>query len=63
MRQCLSFEIVDRWGIEIFKSNDTTNCWDGKNKNNNTPAADGVYYYIAKFQETNYVKGFVPLIR
>jgi gliding motility-associated-like protein len=39
-------EIYNRWGLLILEIKDTTFIWNGKI--NEEPAADGVYYYIAK---------------
>jgi len=54
-------QIVDRWGKDIFRSNDLLLGWDG----GNTHA--GVYYYqiiyIGKNGKAGLVKGWVHLIR
>ncbi len=58
-------EILDRWGIELFKSNDPNTSWDGKNKSGQL-VPDGVYYYIIKAScgSNNYDKhGFVQVIK
>ncbi len=38
--------IVDRWGIEVFSTNDISQSWDGKT--NGTQVVDGVYFYMLK---------------
>lgn len=60
--------IYDRWGVEVFYSNDYTIGWDGKI--NGKDASEGVYYYVTKFttrckedQEPITNKGFVHLLR
>jgi gliding motility-associated-like protein len=40
--------IFNRWGEQIFSTNDKTKGWDGKSKNGNEPCMDGVYIYIVK---------------
>jgi len=59
--QCITLEVWDRWGIEIFKSDDNVKCWDGKTRHG-TPAKAGTYYYIAMFKDV-VIKGFVELLR
>jgi gliding motility-associated-like protein len=62
----ISIDIFDRWGNNIFSSNDEELKWNGKTKSNIACGA-GVYYYILSY--TNYCdkefikKGFVQLIR
>jgi gliding motility-associated-like protein len=41
----LSFNIYNRWGILVFKSNDINLKWNGLN-NNNSKLNEGVYFYI-----------------
>jgi hypothetical protein len=60
--------VYDRWGKEVFYSNDYTFGWDGKFNNN--PATAGVYYWISKYtsrckldMEPITTTGFVHLIR
>ncbi|MBD1395928.1 gliding motility-associated C-terminal domain-containing protein [Pontibacter sp. JH31] len=48
--------IYNRWGKEVFASNDNTFRWDGKNVN------DGVYFYVIDFGSDKY-KGSVTLVR
>lgn len=65
-----TFEIwvYNRWGQEMFYSNDYTIGWDGQF--NSAKAGDGVYYYVTKYtsrcypdQEPITNNGFVHLIR
>lgn len=43
--QELSFTVFNRWGNQIFKSNDAQLKWDGKN-NQNKKLSEGTYFYI-----------------
>lgn len=43
-----SFEIYNRWGEQIFKTNNRKAGWDGQIKNKNAP--DGVYIWRIKFR-------------
>lgn len=61
--------IYDRWGNEVFYSNDYTQGWDGKVKGDKE-CTDGVYFWVAsmtsrcKVDQTPVVsKGFVHLMR
>jgi len=57
--------IYDRWGKEIFTSNQATNPWDGTTKGG-SQVPDGVYYYIVKLEcggTKTEKKGFVQLLR
>jgi gliding motility-associated-like protein len=62
LKDCVSIEVYDRWGIKMFESNGKDNCWNGNNIQNNKPAVDGVYFYIAKLA-TKTIKGSITLIR
>jgi hypothetical protein len=60
--------VYDRWGIEVFYSNDYTFGWDGRV--NGKDASDGVYYYVTRFtsrckEESEPIEhnGFVHLMR
>ncbi len=60
-----SIQIFDRWGKEMYKSNNVYNYWDGTNESGEQ-APDGVYYYVINgvCQSKTYKKqGFVQLIR
>jgi gliding motility-associated-like protein len=39
-----SMMIFDRWGLEMYSTNDLNKGWDGKVKNNDVP--QGVYFYL-----------------
>ncbi len=60
-----SIIIYDRWGKEMFKTNDPKIYWNG-NTEGGSKAPDGVYYYIISgaCKNTTYKKdGFLQLIR
>ena len=61
----LEIHIFNRWGTEVFVSQDLTNSWDGTV--NGEPAALGVYTYWASLTyddgDTDFIKGSVLLIR
>jgi len=40
-------EIFNRWGNQIYKSDNIENGWNGKNKGNDCPS--GVYFYIVDY--------------
>lgn len=59
--------IFNRWGEEIFFSNDHTASWDGA-MTDGTDCPDGVYNYLLEYQEINKgevqrMLGFVHLLR
>ena len=62
LKTCVELEVFDRWGIKMFESEGTNNCWKGTNKSDNKPAPDGTYYYIAKLGGTT-IRGYVTLAR
>lgn len=59
------FTVVDRWGNEVFKTNDTEHCWDGTFRGQ--PLPTGVYSYriIADlpFDEYSIKEGTIKIIR
>lgn len=58
-------KIVDRWGVEVFSTNDLTVKWDGTR--NNRECEEGVYYVIFRHgycaEEPFVTTGFVHLLR
>ncbi|WP_448701109.1 CshA/CshB family fibrillar adhesin-related protein [Mucilaginibacter sp. AW1-3] len=60
--QINELSIVNRWGNEVYHSNNYQNTWTGDGLN------EGTYYYILKVQknsqsETDVYKGYVTLVR
>jgi gliding motility-associated-like protein len=53
-----SVTIYDRWGVEVYQSEDAEFTWDGKNASNDKDLAEGTYFYIidASFQNVPYRK-------
>lgn len=61
------FSVFNRWGEEIFFSQDPTASWDGAMANG-TDCPDGIYNYLIEYQEINkgelkQILGFVHLLR
>ncbi len=54
--QCFELNIYNRWGVNVFKSNNPSDCWTGNNH------SDGTYFYVAKVGPQE-LKGHVLLIR
>ena len=58
--------IYNRWGEEVFSSDNIHNGWDGKTKGNNL-AQVGIYYYLIKFSDIYGIKyeksGAINLIK
>ena len=59
---CKDFKITifDRWGIEVYKSNDPDFKWDGNL--NNKECSEGVYFYMIHYGSME-MKGFLHLKR
>ena len=62
--------VYDRWGMEVYTTNEISAGWDGKVNSNSKEANPGVYYWIAKMtsrckedQTPVESTGFVHLIR
>ena len=68
LTKCGEAEIIiyNRWGQEIFKSNDKDFKWDGKTTNGE-PVSEGVYFYLGSFKKQNEplvkLHGSITLIR
>lgn len=41
-----TIHIYDRWGIQVFTTNDPQTCWNGQS--NNLPSANGTYFYVVE---------------
>jgi len=50
----LSIKILNRWGKQVYESNDMEFKWDGMSKGQ--PCAEGVYYYVISFN-CNFISG------
>ncbi len=58
--------IFNRWGVEVFQSNNPAIGWDGNYRSNKSP--EGTYFWILNYQSTcslkiNSIHGYVALIR
>jgi len=47
----VNMKIFDRWGKEVFETNDPEINWDGKDKTTNQPCSDGTYFYVCDIFE------------
>jgi OOP family OmpA-OmpF porin len=56
-----SVVIYNRWGQELFKSNNNESYWNGRTTSGNE-VPDGTYYYLITTKE-EILKGFVQVIR
>jgi gliding motility-associated-like protein len=61
--------IYDRWGIEVFRSDNKDYDWNGKYQNSGADCPDGTYYYIlhykfkAREKDEPVLNGVVTLMR
>ena len=44
-----SIKIVNRWGVEVFKSSEPGFEWNGQIHNKGAACPDGAYFYMAEF--------------
>ncbi|MBK7587145.1 MAG: gliding motility-associated C-terminal domain-containing protein [Bacteroidetes bacterium] len=59
-----NFEIYDRWGQLLFKTDDITVGWDGNYKGK--PMEVGTYFYMVEYSangKSKMIKGDISLIR
>ncbi|KAA9325977.1 gliding motility-associated C-terminal domain-containing protein [Adhaeribacter soli] len=49
-------KIYNRWGMEVFRSDDREFAWDAKN------VSDGTYFYLIRYKQKKY-KGYVDIVR
>ena len=47
----VDFQVFNRWGLLIFRTDDPDINWDGKIMNSNEVVSPGVYYYICEVFE------------
>ncbi|MGZ4117909.1 MAG: T9SS type B sorting domain-containing protein, partial [Bacteroidia bacterium] len=66
----IDIKIYDRWGLEMFETDNPDVLWDGKNQQSKKLCADGTYFYICIVNEIRIdgikprvLKGFVQLIQ
>jgi hypothetical protein len=45
--------IYDRWGSEIFKTDNPEFWWDGSNRKTEKQVKDGVYVYVFEIKKFN----------
>ncbi len=61
LSDCFELVIFNRWGNLVFKSDEHTDCWDGKSTGN-ILLPEGVYLYVVSYLDEN-INGTVQLIR
>jgi gliding motility-associated-like protein len=61
--ESIDIKIFNRWGKEVFSSNDPDIKWDGKNQATNTACSDGVYYYVCDVYETTLYGVFKRILK
>lgn len=63
----INMTIYNRWGNEVFKTEDPDINWDGKDLQTGKPVSDGVYYYVCDVYENRLsgleVRNIAGLIR
>jgi len=66
----IDLQIVNRWGNQVFATQDPAIKWDGKMQGTNQDVSDGVYYYICDVYEITLngvvkrtLKGSITIIR
>jgi gliding motility-associated-like protein len=64
--QSITVKVFDRWGMDIFETNDLSKSWNGATANGKA-CSEGVYFYYVKVQnlknESREFKGNVTLMR
>nr|HPI55651.1 gliding motility-associated C-terminal domain-containing protein [Chitinophagaceae bacterium] len=61
-----SCKIFNRWGQEVFQSNDWNQCWEGNYLNSNKEAPLGTYFYLIEIETDcgrTIKKGDITLLR
>ena len=66
----VDFILYNRWGEVVYENTNPNLGWDGKSKQINKPAPDGVYFYTCTVNEIHYygikavkLKGFIQLLK
>ena len=57
-----SLDVFNRWGSNVYYSNDYKNDWDGRDVDGN-PLPEGTYFYVLKPEKAVPFKGFVVIKR
>ncbi|HNO70417.1 MAG TPA: gliding motility-associated C-terminal domain-containing protein, partial [Bacteroidia bacterium] len=57
----VDIKIYDRWGVEVFRTDNPDILWDGKSSQTNMMCADGVYYYVCIVNDIR-LAGIVPRV-
>lgn len=57
--ESVDFRVFDRWGIEVFRTEDKELNWNGRINSTGTKLPDGVYFYICTVYEIR-LAGLVP---
>jgi gliding motility-associated-like protein len=64
---CLELVVYNRWGVKLYEGQGIDAGWNGINQNNDRPAEEGTYYYLAHYCRKDgvegQVKGYITLIR
>lgn len=67
--ESVKFTAFDRWGVEMYYTEDPDINWDGTYQKNGEPLPDGVYFYVCEVNtirlsgiETITLQGFIHLI-
>jgi gliding motility-associated-like protein len=59
--QAFNLQVLDRWGVQLYSSNNKTKGWDGNNADG-VAVTDGVYYYVLKAGDREF-NGSITLVR
>jgi gliding motility-associated-like protein len=66
----IDMTILDRWGREVFSTNEPGINWDGNDKTTNQACSDGAYFYVCDVYENSLcgtvkrtLKGSVTILR
>jgi gliding motility-associated-like protein len=47
----IELTVIDRWGREVFTTEDPAILWDGRDKTTGQPCSDGTYFYLCDVYE------------
>lgn len=66
----IDLKVFNRWGQQVFHTNDPAIQWTGTHEKNNEPVSDGVYYYVCDVtfarlggDQLVQLKGYVHILR